>query len=102
MSGVATKNSSIGFQGGTLNAIMGGVEVDLRGATLAGGRAVIDCFAFWGGIEITVTPGWTVVGRVWPLMGGYEDQTSPPAPEDATGELVLTGAAIMGGVSVKN
>jgi hypothetical protein len=102
MSGVAIKNTSIGFQGGTLNAIMGAVEVDLRGATLAGGSATIDCFAMWGGIEITVPPGWTVVGQVWPLMGGFEDKTSPPAPEDATGELVLTGWAVMGGVAVKN
>ena len=102
MSSVAIKNASIGFQGGTLNAMMGGIEVDLRGATLAGGSATIDCFAMWGGIEISVPPGWTVVGQVWPLMGGFEDKTSPPAPEDSTGELVLTGWAVMGGVSVKN
>jgi hypothetical protein len=102
MSGVARKNHSVGFQGGTAVAIMGGVELDLRGATLAGGRAAIDVFALWGGVELTVPPGWAVECRVWPLMGGVEDTSQPPAPEDATGELVLTGTVIMGGLSVKN
>ena len=102
MSGVVRKNASLGFQGGTANAIMGGVEIDLRGASLDGGRATLDCFAMWGGIEITVPPHWTVVSHVLPLMGGVDDKTRPPAPEDATGELVLTGTAIMGGIAVKN
>jgi hypothetical protein len=102
MSGVARKNHSVGFQGGTAVAIMGGVELDLRGATLAGGRATIDVFALWGGVELTVPPGWAVQCKVWPLMGGVEDTSQPPAPEDATGELVLTGTVIMGGLSVKN
>jgi hypothetical protein len=102
MSGVARKNNSLGFQGGTVTAIMGGVEVDLRGTSLAGGQATLDTFAFWGGIEITIPPGWTVQAQVLPIMGGVEDKTSPPAPEDATGELILTGTVIMGGVAVKN
>jgi hypothetical protein len=102
MSGMARKNNSVGFQGGTAVAIMGGVELDLRGATLAGGQATLDVFAFWGGVEITVPPGWSVEARVLPVMGGVEDKTQPPAPEDATGELVLTGTVIMGGVAIKN
>jgi hypothetical protein len=81
---------------------MGGVEVDLRGARIARQQASLDCFAMWGGIEITVPPGWAVHGQVWPLMGGFEDKTTPPAPEDVAGELVVTGWAVMGGVSVKN
>ena len=102
MSGVKRTSSSLQFQGGSLTAVMGGVEIDLRGALLAGGTATIDCFAFWGGIEITVPPGWAIEGRVWPLMGGFEDKTTPPAPEDVAGTLVITGWAIMGGIEVKS
>jgi predicted membrane protein len=102
MSGVKRTSSSLQFQGGSLTAVMGGVEIDLRGALLAGGTATIDTFAMWGGIEIRVPPGWAVDGRVWPLMGGFEDKTTPPAPEDIAGTLVVTGWAIMGGVEVKN
>jgi hypothetical protein len=102
MSGVQRTNGSLQFQGGSLTAIMGGVEVDLRGALLAGGTATLDCFALWGGIELKVPPGWIVEGRVWPLMGGFADKTTPPAPEDAAGTLIVTGWAIMGGVDVNN
>jgi hypothetical protein len=101
MSGVTRKSASVTFEGGSLTAIMGGVEVDLRSARMVQKQAVIDCFAFWGGIDVKVPPGWVVHGRVWPLMGGYEDKTTPPAPEDVEGELVITGWAIMGGVAVK-
>ena len=102
MSGVTRKSSSVGFEGGSLTAIMGGVEADLRNARMVQQQAAIDCFAMWGGIDITVPPGWVVHSRVWPLMGGFEDKTTPPAPEDTTGELVVTGWAIMGGIAVKN
>lgn len=102
MSGVNRKIASVAFEGGSATAIMGGVELDLRAAQMVRDQAAIDCFAMWGGVDITVPPGWTVVARVWPLMGGFEDKTTPPAPEDATGELVVTGWAIMGGVTVGN
>jgi hypothetical protein len=102
MSGVKRASSSLQFQGGSLTAVMGGIEIDLRSSLLAGGTATLDCFAMWGGIEVKVPPGWAVDGRVWPLMGGFEDKTTPPAPEDIAGTLVVTGWAIMGGIEVKN
>jgi hypothetical protein len=76
--------------------------VDLRKASIAPGtEAVIDVFAFWGGIDIKVPEDWTVVNRVVPLMGGIEDKTLAPQPP--TGKrLVLRGIVVMGGVSVKN
>jgi hypothetical protein len=101
MSGVTRKTATVAFEGGSLTAIMGGVEVDLRNARMVKQQAVLDCFAFWGGIDVKVPPGWVVQGRVWPLMGGFEDKTTPPLPEDVEGELVITGWAIMGGVAVK-
>ena len=101
MAGVVRGNNSPAFEGGDLTAIMGGCEIDLREASIAPGtEAVIDVFAFWGGIEIKVPDDWTVVSRVTPLMGGLEDKTRPPST--STKRLVLRGVAIMGGIGVKN
>ncbi len=101
MGGVARGNNSRSFRGGELTAVMGGCEIDLRQAAIEG-EAVIDVFAMWGGIDIRVPEDWTVVGRVVPLLGGFEDKTRPPKQESAAQRLVVRGFAIMGGVEVKN
>jgi hypothetical protein len=99
MAGVKRQTTSQEFRGGDASAVMGGVEIDLRNAKIAdGAEAVIDTFAWWGGVEITVPPNWRVVGKVFPLMGAFEDKTvSGTGPT-----LYITGMAIMGGVEVKN
>ena len=59
------RSNSQTFDGADLTAVMGGCEIDLRQASIAPGtEAVIDVFAFWGGIEIKVPEDWTVVIRV--------------------------------------
>lgn len=107
MGGVARRSSSQAFQGADLTAVMGGVEIDLRQASIpAGAEASIDVFAFWGGIDIKVPEDWTVITRVMPLMGGVEDKTrapqtlqEKPLPEK---RLVVRGIVVMGGVVIKN
>lgn len=101
MSGSKRTNASPIFRGGELIAVMGGLELDLRHATPEGGEAVIDAFAFMGGIEIKVGPDWTVVLSGLPVMGGFEDKTEPPATP-AGKRLVIHGVALMGGIVVSN
>jgi predicted membrane protein len=79
---------------------MGGCEIDLRQAQI-NGEAAIDVFAMWGGIEIRVPEDWTVISRVTPLMGGFEDKTRP-LQGAGTHRLVVRGFILMAGVEVKN
>jgi hypothetical protein len=102
MGGVARRSSSQTFRGADLTAVMGGCEIDLRKASMApGSEAIVDVFAFWGGIDLKVPEDWTVVLRAMPLMGGIDDKTRPPqgSPER---RLVIRGIVLMGGVSIKN
>ncbi len=101
MAGNVRRSVSSAFRGAELTAVMGGVHLDLTGARLEGDEALVDVFAFWGGIEIRVPPDWAVISRVTPLMAGYEDKTRPAATTSAK-HLVVRGLAIMGGVEVKN
>lgn len=89
------------FRGGHLSAIMGGCNVDLRGATPVNGEAVIDVFALMGGIELKVPNTWDVVNDVFPFMGGIEDKTTRPSSPSAP-RLVLRGFVMMGGVTIQN
>jgi len=100
LSGVNRGSNSTAFRGGELTAFMGGCEIDLRQAAIHG-EAVIDVFAMWGGIEIQVPENWTVIGRVTPLMGGYDD-TTRPQPGATAHKLIVRGVVLMGGVEVKN
>jgi predicted membrane protein len=101
MGGVNRKNSSQNFRGGEITALMGGAEIDLTQASPAPEGAVLELFAMWGGIEITVPGDWTVENRVTPLMGGVEDKRRTVGT-DPKKHLTLKGLAIMGGVEIKN
>jgi predicted membrane protein len=102
MSGINRGGNASAFTGADLTAVMGGCEVDLRQASIAPGTtAVIDVFAFWGGIEIRVPDDWAVSTGVTPLLGGVEDQTRP-SQGASTKRVEIRGTVIMGGVVIKN
>ena len=98
-SGKVRRITSPVFRRADLTAIMGGVEVDLRGASTGGQEAVIDVFAWWGGIEITVPPDWAVSNQVVVFMGGVDDSSS--GTQDARNRLVVRGFVVMGGAEIK-
>jgi predicted membrane protein len=100
LGGSKTVNSSDDFKGGQAMAVMGGCEIDLRRATIAQDEAVLDIFAFWGGVGVRVPEEWQVVNRVNALLGGIENKTHPVP--GAKQRLVLTGTVVMGGAEVKN
>jgi len=98
-SGVKRRISSPAFRRADLTAIMGGIEVDFRPATTAGGEAVVDLFVVMGGVEITVPPDWAVSNQMMAVMGGVDDRTT--GTQTSTNRLVLRGFVLMGGVGVK-
>lgn len=99
MGGNKTVSNSQDFKGGDITAIMGGVELDLRGASIQA-DAVLNLWATWGGIVIKIPADWSVVNRGMALMGAIEDKTISPSV--ATKRLIISGTAIMGGVEIKN
>jgi predicted membrane protein len=101
LGGFRRTNDSQDFQGGEATAIMGGCELDLRQASIKDGEAVLDLFAFWGGIEVKVPEDWAVVLQGVPILGGFEDKTRPPKGESKK-RLIIKGYAVMGGVEIKN
>jgi predicted membrane protein len=91
------------FRGGEVTAIMGGFHIDLRGAGIAGDSATLEVFTFWGGVDLKVPEDWSVVVRGTPILGVFTNSArSFPAGQVPSKTLILTGAAVMGGVEVKN
>jgi predicted membrane protein len=91
------------FQGGFINAMFGGVELNLRKAGMAGDSATIDINTFSGGVEIKVPETWSVVLQGTAIFGGYSDSTvQPSANTPGVKRLIIRGTAFFGGVDIKN
>jgi predicted membrane protein len=100
LSGVKRRNGSPHFRGGSATALMGGIELDLRTATMEGNSAVINVSVMMGGIEIRIPETWSLESQVVPILGGIDDKTTPAG--DTSKRLVLKGTVLLGGVEVKN
>lgn len=99
MSGHQGNVASQDFRGGSVTAIMGGAEIDLRNAVIQT-EAVIDVTAFWGGVSLKIPKDWRVVNNGIAFLGGIDDSSEPAI--DANKRLIITGTAVMGGVEIKN
>ncbi|MBM0103892.1 hypothetical protein JM946_04020 [Steroidobacter sp. S1-65] len=89
------------FRGADLNAVMGGIKLDLTSARMEGDTAVVEVFAFWGGVEIFAPPDWTVTSEVTTLLAGFIDKRRPTTVVP-TKHLVVRGMIVMAGVEIKN
>lgn len=99
MSGHQGNIATQAFRGGSVTAIMGGAEIDLRHASIET-EAVLNVFAFWGGISLKIPNDWSVVNNGVAIMGGIDDTSVPNM--NANKRLIITGTVIMGGVEIKN
>lgn len=89
------------FEGGSIGALFGGAEVDLRNAKPVPG-AELDVFIAFGGAEIKVPEGWHVTTHGMPIFGGFENVTvSEPFVEGAP-TLDINATVIFGGIEVKH
>jgi predicted membrane protein len=100
MSYISRSVGDADFRGGHVTAFMGACEIDLRGARIEGGEAIVNIFAFWGGVEIRVPSDWVVESRGMAVLGAFEDRSH--RADDQRQKLIVSGMVIMGGVEVKN
>jgi len=104
--GIEQRVTTQNFQGGHITAVFGGVELDFREANMESDDATLELNAIFGGAEIRIPESWQVAYRGVPLFGGISDKSK--TRDQVTGEiskpkvLFLTGAAIFGGVEIKN
>ena len=86
------------YNGGSLVAIFGGVDLDLRQAKIKDG-SVIEIFTFCGGVNITLPDDVIVKNEVRGFLGGTDDETL--SKDSAKKMLYLKGECILGGLEIK-
>jgi hypothetical protein len=91
------------YRGANYVAIFGGGEIDLRRAQIQADAAIIEITAIFGGFELRVPENWIVVNEVVGVFGGTGDETHQPSPDAPDiKRLIVRGAAVFGGVGIKN
>ncbi|MEN1968623.1 DUF5668 domain-containing protein [Lentibacillus sp. N15] len=100
-SGTEVRSQSQSFEGGSVTAIFGGAEIDLRDATIADTGASLDLTTIFGGVNLYIPENVQVEVKGIPILGGWEDKTKKRG-DDHTGFPVLTVnyLAVFGGVEI--
>lgn len=100
-SGIEKKVSDKNFKGGSISALFGGVEIDLRSAELDEKGAVLNASAIFGGVDIWIPDSWAIELHPTAILGGVSIKTSNEAKTSGK-RLVIKASAILGGVDIKN
>jgi hypothetical protein len=87
------------FRGGSVDCRFGGGVIDLRGATLDPGGAMLKVSAMFGGAQILVPEDWRVTTRVLGIGGAGDARPRFERGEDAP-HLTLEGTAVFGGFGI--
>lgn len=90
------------FKGGELNAIFGGISLDLRKTNLPVGETRLEVNAIFGGVTILVPREWHIESNIDAVFGGFEDKRALNDPLDPTRRLIITGSCVFGGGELKN
>lgn len=100
-SGAEINSQSQTFQGGSVTAIIGGAEIDLRDAVIMDG-ASLDLTTVLGGVEMKVPDNVQVEISGMPILGGWEDKTRVRREKEEVSVLKINCLAILGGVEIRN
>lgn len=98
-SGQTIKFDGKDFKGTKVNAIFGGITIDLTNAKVKDG-AVIDATAVFGGVTILISEDLKVEIKSTSVFGGVSDKTKNKEKKNKI-TLHVNGCSIFGGVDIK-
>jgi hypothetical protein len=92
------------FRAAKYEAVFGGFELDFRGSQILGESAVLEINAIFGGAEVKIPRNWSVVMQGAGVFGAFVDSAEQPDPAATPNvkRLFVRGAAVFGGVEIKN
>jgi predicted membrane protein len=97
--------NSPALAGGKATSIFGGIEFDLRKASLQPGGAVIDCVSIFGGCGFKIPMDWNVRNEVTTIFGAFTDKRGDTYSDryyDPSKTIVIKGISMFGGVEIKH
>ncbi len=89
------------LRSGRVTAVLSGVTVDLREATLSPEGATIHVQSALSGIDILVPPDWDITWDVDAIWGGVGEDRRAPSSAAPRPRLRIAGMVVAGGLSVR-
>jgi len=98
------KINTVDFKYAKFDAVFGGFEIDFREAGIVGDSATVEINAVFGGAEVRIPPNWSAVVQAAGVFGAFTDNSTQPnvAATPNFKRLYFKGAAVFGGVNIKN
>jgi len=91
------------FKGGEINAVFGGLTLDLRHTNLAEGTSRLEVNAVFGGVTVIIPNDWFVETNIDAVFGGFEDKRQIKVTNyNSERKLLITGACVFGGGELRN
>lgn len=87
------------FSGASINAVFGGIDLDLRGAKITQ-DTVINATAIFGGADIYVPAGVKIKVSSTPIFGGVGNKAISSQDENAF-TIFVNATCVFGGVEIK-
>lgn len=101
-SGSKTSLTDPVFRGAVLSCTFGGIDLDLRSASLEAPEVSIDIDCTFGGITLRVPPTWRIESRIKSTFGGFDDKRPyPSGGTEPSHVVVVRGSAVFSGVELK-
>ena len=89
------------FKGGSIETVLGGVELDLRRTSLAEGKTMLYINNVLGGVEIAAPDNWDIEIVSKTFAGGVFDSRRFKTETDSSRKLVIMAKCILGGITIK-
>ena len=100
LSGINECVVSNDFEKTTVNAVMGGADMDFRQISLKGNHAVIELNVIMGGMDVFLPRGYRYEVNGTPFMGGVDNLLESDLNAEKTIEIHY--ACVMGGIDLKH
>ena len=99
--GIKKNIISKNFQGGRVENMFGGTDLNMMQADFKG-TVTIDFNVAFGGAKLLIPPQWNVRNEITAILGGVDDKRPLMPDTDQSRVLILKGTVMFGGIDIKS
>lgn len=100
-SGLEKRVNSTNFKGGKVDSVFSGIKIDLTNAKIAKEGAELEINSVFGGVEVITGKDQNIISNGTGVFGAWTNKFSSSSTA-SNPKVLIKGAAVFGGVEIKN